>query len=183
MDSELVERVWRGDPHAFDRLVRRHLRAAHSVARARLNGSHMDADDVVQDAFIAALERIEECRRPERFRSWLLTIVRNRAHNHRRYEAIRATEPLESVGAMAEPNDPGARLAEGEIEKELERAMEGLSAVQREVFTLFALEGWSHGEIARKLDISVGTSRYHLHVARKAVRERLTTLPLEWNRP
>ena len=56
--------------------VRRHLRAAHAVARAKLDNPG-DADDVCQDAFIKALERIDDCRNPDGFRAWLLTIVRN----------------------------------------------------------------------------------------------------------
>ena len=63
-DGLLVSRVRRGDSRAFDRLVRRHLRAAHAVARAKLDNPD-DADDVVQDAFIKALERIDDCRNPD----------------------------------------------------------------------------------------------------------------------
>ena len=58
--------------------MRRHLRAAYAVALAVL-GRPADADDVAQDAFIAALERIDDCRDPARFSGWLIKIVRNRA--------------------------------------------------------------------------------------------------------
>ena len=65
-DGILVARVRLGDSKAFDQLVRRHLRLAHSVARSTLENPD-DADDVCQDAFIRALERIDDCRDPERF--------------------------------------------------------------------------------------------------------------------
>jgi RNA polymerase sigma-70 factor (ECF subfamily) len=81
-DGVLVARVRRGDSRAFDQLVRRHLRTAHAVARSKLDNP-ADADDVVQDAFIKALQRIDGCRNPEGFRGWLLVIVRNTAHNYR----------------------------------------------------------------------------------------------------
>ena len=74
MDSDdtnaaLVARVRLGETKAFDQLVRRHLRLAHSVARSTLDNPD-DADDVCQDAFIRALERIDDCRNPGRFGSW-----------------------------------------------------------------------------------------------------------------
>ena len=75
-DGILVANVRRGDSRAFDQLVRRHLRAAHAVARSQLRNPD-DADDVCQEAFIKALKRIDDCRDPEKFRAWLLTIVRN----------------------------------------------------------------------------------------------------------
>ncbi len=76
--AELVLRARRGDPTAFDELVRRHLRAAYVVALAVL-GRPADADDIAQEAFVTALERLEDCRDPARFSGWLLQIVRNRA--------------------------------------------------------------------------------------------------------
>ena len=84
-DRTLVVRVRTGDPRAFELLVRRHLRIAHAVARTTLNGDADEVDDVVQESFIVALQKIDECRDPARFRAWLLTIVRNRAHNQREY--------------------------------------------------------------------------------------------------
>ena len=77
-DAHLVAQVRKGDEQAFEILVRRHLGAAHSFAYSIL-GEDADADDVCQDAFIIALRRVEQCRAPERFRAWLLAIVRNAA--------------------------------------------------------------------------------------------------------
>src|SRR5262249_56976677 len=74
----LVVRAQRGDAPAFAALVRRFLRAAYAVALAIVR-RRADAEDVAQDAFVLALERIGSCREPARFAGWLLTIVRNRA--------------------------------------------------------------------------------------------------------
>ena len=80
-DAVLVARARRGEPAAFEALVRRHYRAAFAVALAVL-GNRMDAEDVCQDAFVVAAERLDECRQPEKFAAWLLQVVRNRARNY-----------------------------------------------------------------------------------------------------
>lgn len=181
-DQALVERVRWGDDRAFERLVRRHLRQAHAVARSKLGGNDADADDVVQEAFITALERIDQCRDPEHFRAWFLSIVRNRAHNRREYLAVRQGVPLEHARDVSTDDDPSRRAEESELQRELEAAMSDMTELQRTTFRLYDLEGWDHGEISARLGISRGGSRFHLHQARKILRERLTTYPLAWRR-
>ena len=171
-DGILVARVRRGDSSAFDQLVRRHMRTAHAVARATLDNPD-DADDVCQDAFIRALRRIDDCRNPDRFRAWLMAIVRNMAHNKRDHNRIRAAAPLEKAYSAASGDDPLADAGRAELRGHLKEAMTHLTELQRRVLDLYDLEGWSHGEIASELGISAGSSRVHLHVARKAMRKRL----------
>ena len=175
-DGALVARVRRGESRAFDQLVRRHLRTAHSVARSKLDNP-ADADDVVQDAFIKALQRIDDCRNPEGFRSWLLVIVRNTAHNYRERERLRAAAPLEKATSAASGDDPLADAMNTELRGRLREAMNSLTELQRKVLVLYDLEGWKHGEIARELGISAGSSRVHLHVARRAMRRLLGNRP------
>ena len=172
-DGILVARVRRGDNRAFDQLVRRHLRVAHGVAMAQLQNPS-DVDDVCQDAFIQALRRIDDCRNPDGFRAWLLAIVRNTAHNRRSYEQLRTTVPLEKASFAASRDDPLADTGRAELRSRLKEAMEHLTELQRRVLVLYDLEGWQHGEIASELGISAGSSRVHLHVARRAMRKRLS---------
>jgi len=177
MDSDdtnaaLVARVRLGETKAFDQLVRRHLRLAHSVARSTLDNPD-DADDVCQDAFIRALERIDDCRNPERFGSWLMAIVRNTAHNRREHSRVRATLPLEEARSATSGDDPLAAVGRMQLRRQLREAIRQLTELQRRVLLLYDLEGWSHKEIAGELGISSGSSRVHLHVARKAMRKLL----------
>lgn len=181
-DAELVDGVRTGDARAFERLVRRHLAAAHAVARSKLGGDPDDADDVCQEAFITALERIDDCRNPAGFRAWLLAIVRNKAHNRREYLAVRDAAPLDAVGPVASAEDTSARVERREFHEELSAAMAELTELQRRVFVRFDMEGWDHGEIAHELGISRGASRFHLHAARRALRKRLSSYPLAWSR-
>jgi RNA polymerase sigma-70 factor (ECF subfamily) len=166
----LVERTRRGDAGAFEELVRAFYRVAYAAAVAR-TGNAMDAEDVVQESFMTALERLDDCD-PDRFGAWLLTIVRNRAHNVRERERVRATEPIEDVAAAS--TDRTDRAAQQhELGSALSKALEALPEVQREVVLLHDLEGWRHREIAKSLGISEVMARQHLFQARRALRATL----------
>jgi RNA polymerase sigma-70 factor (ECF subfamily) len=173
-DALLVERARRGDPAAFETLVRRHYRAAYAVALAVL-GDGMDAEDACHDGFLQALERLDQLRRPDRFAGWLLQIVRNRARNLRGYLKVRSTIPLDAeiAGADDENDGPAAPVERAELRRELEAALGTLTEVQREVVLLHDMEGWKHREIAEALGLSEGMSRQHLMAARRALRQRL----------
>ena len=157
-DATLVARARQGDASAFDALVRRHLPAAYAVALARL-GEPADAEDVCQDAFVSALQKLDECREPDRFAAWLLRIVRNRAHDHARGSAVRAAVPLDGLDIGSGEAGPLRDVERSELREELLRALSGLPELQREVLMLFDLEGWSHREIALRLGISEGSAR------------------------
>jgi RNA polymerase sigma-70 factor (ECF subfamily) len=168
-DSRLVARARAGDARAFEELVRRHLRSAHAVALGVL-GNPADAEDVCQDAFLAALEKLDECRDPERFAAWLTRIVRNQALNFRERRSLRQGEPLEAAApaaAAADTSDPAER---SELRGRLLAALESLPPSQREVVLLHDLEGWRHREIAALLGTSEGAVRVRLHEARRRLR-------------
>jgi RNA polymerase sigma-70 factor (ECF subfamily) len=161
----------RGDAGAFDVLVRRYYRAAFSVAVGVLGNRH-DAEDVVQDAFVKAVDRLDECREPSRFVQWLLTIVRNRALSHRTYSKIRETSEL--LPEIAEADDsPFVDAARSELANTLQSALATLSEVQRQVVLLHDMDGWTHKDIADSLELTDVRSRQHLFVARKLLREKL----------
>jgi RNA polymerase sigma-70 factor (ECF subfamily) len=167
---ELVERARAGDAAAFEELVRGHYRAAYATARA-LTGNDMDAEDVVQDGFLRALERLDECD-PDRFAGWLLAIVRNRAHNVRDRERVRAAEVIEEANP-AGPDRSDRRVERGDLRGALDAALAQLSPAQREVLLLHDMEGWRHREIAAALDMSEVMARQHLFQARRRLRELL----------
>ena len=170
-DAALVEQTRAGDEKAFGLLIRRHYRVSFAIALGML-GERADAEDVCQDAFIKALEKIDECRDPDRFVGWLLRIVRNRAHNYRSYERVRKAEGLDR-GGLATRADPGRDLETSELSRRLALALATLRDVPRQVVLLHDMEGWKHREIADLLDISEGMARQHLFVARKKLRTLL----------
>lgn len=174
-DRELVRRAREGDEVAFGLLVRRYQRPAYAVALSVV-GKHEDAEDAAQEAFLVALQRLEECRNPDRFGGWLLTIVRNRSKNLIRRESLRDTDEVPPSTQSKVPT-PDRVTETAELRGLLEEAMEDLPEVQREIVMLHDLEGWKHREIAERLDLPPGTVRSHLHFARKALRKALRDLP------
>jgi len=170
--GDLVVRAKAGDGEAFEALVRLHLRAAYTVALGVTNDPS-DAEDVVQDAFMTALERIEDCQDADRFSGWLMSIVRNRALNLRRAQGVRTTSPLDDVAGAASSSNPEQDAARALLREDLTAALGELTETQRSVVLLHDLEGYKHREIGDTLGISEGASRFHLSTARAALRAKL----------
>ena len=174
-EGDLVHRAKRGDEFAFGQLVERYQAATYAVALS-VTGRHEDAEDAAQESFLVALQRLDECRSPERFAGWLMTIVRNRARNLVRRESLRHTDqvPLAARSLVPMPD----RVAEtSELRERLKGALAALPEVQRQIVLLHDLEGWKHREIAGRLGLPSGTVRSHLHFARKALRVSLGGTP------
>lgn len=164
--AALVAKAQRGEAAAFEALVRGHFRAAFSVALAVL-ASPPEAEDVAQEAFLAAFQRLDSCREPERFAGWLLQIVRNRALNALESGKLRARTAERAH--EGKPESAWAPETAGEKER-LVAALAHVAPAQREVVLLHDLEGWTHPEIAAALGLSEVMSRQHLFQARKTLR-------------
>jgi RNA polymerase sigma-70 factor, ECF subfamily len=174
-DADLVARVRHKDAAAFEELMRRYFRTAFLVAFAHV-GNREDAEDVCQDAFAKCWERIVECRDPTRVGPWMISIVRNAAHNRRDYLRVRDTEQLDAGTLLGSPARPDRQLDLAELRLRLTSALQSLRPIQREVVMLHDYEGWNHVEVAARLDLSELMSRRHLSDARKHLREMLGDL-------
>lgn len=173
-ETRLVEAVRRGDAAAFDILVRRYLRRAHAVA-FRLLGHHEDAEDLVQDAFMTALEKIDTFQLGRPFGPWFFRILTNRGHNLRAARARRTTVPIpdDAAAPIRSPSDDAARA---ELRDRLGAALAELPERQRLIVQLFEIDGFSGAEIAEILGIPPATVRWNLHQARKKLRTALAPL-------
>lgn len=170
-DALVVERVRRGDAEAYGELVTRHMRRAFSIA-FRIVGHRQDAEDVVQDAFVRALERIDSLHRGRPFRPWLYRIVVNQALNLRRRQRVRAADPLPETAPSRE-RQPDRAAEDAELGERLRSALDVLPEKQRTIVLLADLEDMSSTEIGAVLDIADGTVRWHLHQARRTLRQAL----------
>ena len=132
----------------------------------------MDAEDVCQDAMIRALERMEECRDPERFGAWVGQIARRRAFNARDARRVREADELAPETA-AGADDPVRVTENEELKARLLAALDSLSATQRAVVLLHDHDGRTHGEIGEIVGCSEGMSQQHLFAARKILRRNL----------
>lgn len=170
-DEELAERVRRGDSVAFDALVGRHMRRAFSVAY-RILGQREDAEDLVQDAFVVALEKIETFQAGRAFGPWFYRILINRGLNTRKSRSRRRTEQIPADSSSTAPS-PLRETEREELRRRLAAAVGGLPERQQTIVQLCELEGFTSPEIAEMLEISDGTVRWHLHQARQALRVAL----------
>ena len=170
-DTELIERTRRGDTQAFGELVRRYQRRAFAVAW-RLLGNRQDAEDLVQDSFMAALDRLDDFEAGRPFGPWFFRIVANRGHNARAARAVRAADdlPEQLAGATAAPD---RAIEHAELGAHIDAAIAALPERQQTVVKLHEIEGFSSAEIADMLGIAEPTVRWTLHAARKRLREDL----------
>lgn len=174
-DAELVAAIRRGSRQAAATLANRYLRATRAVALSIVRDVDA-AEDVAQDVFVYAIERIDDCRHPERFAGWLMRIARSRSHNHVRDRKDDRSSPLEAHSIPTAVAGPDREAERSEIRRRLLAALGEIPDDRGMVVLLHDLEGWTHREIADRLEIPPGTVRSHLHHARKRLRELLSDL-------
>lgn len=174
-----------GEARAMEAIMRRHNRMLFRLARAILK-DEAEAEDVVQETYLRAFTHAEQCAHPERLAGWLAQIARNEALQRRRtmrrvvslFEfaaGIRAelTEPQGEEAAGA-PELPENLVLGKEVRQLLERAIDSLPEMYREVFILHGVEQLSTADTARCLGINQATVKTRFFRARKRLRRTLT---------
>ena len=160
----------------FEAVVLPHLDAAYTLARYLMRNDH-DAQDVVQDAALRALEYFGGFRGAESGagRAWLLAIVRNTAYTWRRRSLDALTTEFDDSqhsAAIADDNPESATVSASQRES-LQRAIDELPPEFREVIVLRELEGLSYKEISDVAGVPVGTVMSRLSRARRRLEEAL----------
>ena len=167
-DQQVVRDVLAGDRDSFRLLVRRYGDVLHAHA-LRMTGSHDEAADLVQGAFVKGFRKLSNCREPARVGAWLFRILANLCKDHVR--ARRAGVPLGVVsGALPDSADPQADAEGAEIRRRVWGALDALTPEQKEAFVLKHVEGRSYEEIAAVMDLSVAALKMRVHRAREALR-------------
>jgi RNA polymerase sigma-70 factor (ECF subfamily) len=153
-------------------LLRAHGPAAWRAAY-RLLGNRADADDCLQEAFLAALE-LSRRNDVHNWRALLVHLAAARAVDRLRQRRRGAGGRVADWDTVPGPTPPPSRGAEdAELADRLRAALAHLTPTQAEAFCLHCLEGWSYEEIARHLSTSTDAVGVHLHRARKRLRELL----------
>lgn len=169
----LVEQAQGGSTEAFEELIRLHLGVAFAVARS-LVASREDAEDVVQESLVRAWQRLDQCREPGRFKSWLLAVVRSVALNHRAREKRHRSRRTDLVMELPDSAPGPERRAEiQEARRKVDEMVNALNERQRAVLLLHDIEGYSHGEIAELLQMSNESSRRYLADAKRILRSKI----------
>ena len=156
-----------GDERAFRELYRRHTPALYQLVLRMLGGATADAEDVVQETWIRAVRQLSKFRWESSLKTWITAIGLNLGRETlRRRARVKAEEFDEHLGLSVPPVRDGERI-------DLERAIARLPNGYRTVLVLHDVEGYTHEEISRQLQIAVGTSKSQLFDARRAVRSLL----------
>jgi len=178
-DLQLIDATLQGSPRAFDDLVRRYQdRLVHSLEHAL--GSREDALDVAQQTFVLAWRKLSSFRGESGFYSWLYRIARNVAVSGARRQHIRtgSIDQLQDAGGF-EPVDshqqtvPEYALEQAEQVQLVQEALQKISEEFRRPLVLKEIDGFSYEEIARILDIPLGTVRSRIFRGRQELIERL----------
>jgi len=168
--DDLVARAAAGDQVAFRELYRQHAGRVYALC-LRLTGDAGAADERTQDVFVRLWDKLRSFRGESAFSSWLHRLAVNVVLNERRTTGRRERRvaPVEDPGSL-EQNQ--GNPTEG-LSIDLERAIAELPDGAREVFVLYDVEGYGHGEIASLTGIAEGTSKAQLFRARRLLREKL----------
>jgi RNA polymerase sigma-70 factor, ECF subfamily len=194
-DHDLIEALRAGEESAFTEMVEYYLPSMQRVALLFVSSDAV-ADEVIQETWIGVLRGLDRFEARSSLKTWIFSILANRAKTHAQREGKYITFDVESVDEPAVDPErfrpPGApyeghwwtlptgwddlpeqRLLSGETQAVIQRAIKGLPRGQREVIILRDVEGWSSEEVCNVLEISETNQRVLLHRARSKVRQAL----------
>ncbi len=166
----------RGDRKAQYEIYKQYSKAMYNVA-LRITGDTLEAEDVLQEGFLIAFDKIASYRNEATFGAWLKKIMVNAALNQVRKRRYQFSEIDQDDDY--EDSSPQESQVEEEINfqaAQIRKAVESLPDGFRIVFTLYLLEGYDHAEIAEILGISVSTSKSQYNRAKKKLQEVLKSL-------
>ena len=185
-DLALVHRAQGGDTEAFGELVERNRRAVFRAALAAV-GSPTEADDVAQEAFVTAFQKLKGFRGDSSFKTWLLTITWRKAIDRRQSvtkwmqrlvtpskDAEEGWDPMQSLpsGSRSQEDD----LLTSDLQKRLRPLIAALPRKLRDALLLAGSGDHSYEEIGQLLKIPVGTVKWRVSEARKRVKQKLERL-------
>jgi RNA polymerase sigma-70 factor (ECF subfamily) len=181
-ESQLIEDALQGNSASFGQLVKIHQNRLYN-AIAHFVGDRVDAEDIVQEAFVQAYLKLSTFQGNSAFYTWLYRIAFNTAVSRRRRKRVETSVELTREMTGGEPEDggeaPDDRLIRDEQVHQLRAALERLSEEHRSVLVLRELEGFDYEAIAEVLHINIGTVRSRLHRARRQLREKLEQMQVE----
>ena len=156
-DAELVSRALSGSDAAFSRLVERHQAAVRGFLRRMVGGGWAEADDVAQEAFLAAWQSLRSLREPAGVRAWLCGIAWRKAQD--RIRSSRRGAARDNIWLETVETPAGVST---EDRMTVTAAMAELPTEVRACVALCLADGWSHGEASMALGLPLGTVKSHV---------------------
>ena len=177
LDVELIQRVLDGDDTAFSTLVKKYQKSVHALAWRKIGDFHI-AEDITQDTFLKAYQRLSTLKEPQSFASWLYVIVANHCNTWLRKKRL-WTQSLERTSStelekatysnyVIAENERATAEAQREVVKKL---LAKLQESDRTVITLYYLGGMTYEEISKFLGVSVSAIKNRLYRARQHLKK------------
>jgi RNA polymerase sigma-70 factor, ECF subfamily len=179
-ENEAIRRAQDGDAEAFEFLYKMHNRRVYALC-LRMTSNPIEAQDLMQDAFLQVFRKIKSFRGESSFSTWLHRLTVNiilMRFRRKRHPEVSLDEPLngdeESLTFRSELGGPDLQI-HGTLDRlRLDRAIAELPSGYKSIFVLHDVQGYAHEEIAAILGCSIGNSKSQLHKARLRMRELLT---------
>jgi RNA polymerase sigma-70 factor (ECF subfamily) len=171
-ETRWVDRARAGDQLAFEKLYRSHCDRIYGLCWRMCGGDSALAEDMVQEAFVRAWNKLHLFKGESRFGTWLHRLTVNVVLSDRRIR-VKRLQREQVFGDDIERVQIGDRDVFAGLRKDLEAAIAGLPERARTVLVLYDIEGYRHNEIAEMTGMAVGSSKAQLHRARKLVQEAL----------
>jgi RNA polymerase sigma-70 factor (ECF subfamily) len=174
-DHHLIQRVQQGDPAAERALYDAHVERIFRLAY-RMTGDEALAEDLTQETFVRAFDRLDHFRGESALATWLYSVgMRTVLSGLRKVRRLRDHERAAEVL----PEQPAPSRRDAELRLLLDEAIDALPEDMRLVFLMHDVEGFKHREIAAGLEITTGTSKSRLHRARAWLRDYLARVGYE----
>jgi len=174
--AQLVRAAQTGDRAAFGQLFERFERHVFAIALRRM-GDYNDAQELCQDVFIQALQKIDQLREPECFGGWLRAITQRMAINRlTRSQPDAPAEPESLEATCVEDRTPLSVMLAGEQQAQVRAGLQRLRQLDRDTLVAFYVEGQSLAEMSDAFDAPLGTIKRRLHVARQRLAKEVDPL-------
>ncbi len=173
-DDDLMLLYRDGDARAFRKLFERHRGLVYNFARLMLSDADA-AEDVLQETFLAVSRVAERYEPRQRFRTWLMRIVRNRCLNHLEHERVRRTAFAEATVVVSRSggHSPAEQAEVAEQMRLVSGEIARLPEQQREAIALYAFDAMTYQEIAAILDVPENTVKTIIHRGRATLARAL----------
>ncbi len=171
-EEELVERAKNGDHSAYESLYRLNRDRIYGLLWRMSGGHHALAEDLLQEAFVRAWQKLDMFRGDSQFGTWLHRLAVNVALSDRRTRVRKSGREV-ALDEHAHRTVVGSKDIRADRQRDLEQSIARLPERARTVLVLYDIEGYQHNEIAEMTGMAVGSSKAQLHRARKLLREEL----------
>jgi RNA polymerase sigma-70 factor, ECF subfamily len=176
-DADCVRKLQRGETDAFETLIRRHQKTIFNLVY-RMLGDYDEAAEISQEVFLSAYRAIGNFRGEANFSTWLYRIALNHATTRRKSLNTRQQRniPIENTEPASDPHPgPAESLEKKEVRQRVQQALNRLEPEDAAVILLRDLQDVPYEEVARMLEIPIGTVKSRLHRARQALKSELTS--------